>query len=480
MYNICTMSIITNDYTNKLFNSVSFGYYGQKPAGRDYPEELKKNQFTPQEPETYIELCKRYVWTILPLMTLVKPVGSVVTVVSEMARIAKSVDLMMKHRTLQSVSYNAFKTALSAGTIAATVIEPFSPFLRRLFTGIQLLSLAHQTTLKLYRYKNNNDDGDKLYKLATHILCNSVAMFLLFSQNPYVIYSFFVLQCATAFEHAILQLSKRNYLAASVDAIMGSVRFIQAYQVISQIPALQARIQLQRFQRIDSREPIKQQLTRHEERLKNLGGEEYLYFKQNGPEEKFLILTAEADHNEGLDPVNIASLINQLSKRFDVKFRTISAVKDISREIQSATQFGRVTGLMLFAHGSSTGITLSDDLKNGRLTAETISPDLFSGLDPRCVLALWSCSTASDSYSSVAYRVANLSQRVTFAPNDVVKNMTLKQLDPLEFSFEEPGKSVKTVKIQPLEFEKPGKPAKIINIQPLEDDSFIKYFLIFE
>jgi hypothetical protein len=451
------MSIITNKNTTTLFDFVSLGYYGQKPSGKDYPEELRNPQLIPQAPETYIEMCKRYVWTVLPLMTLVKPVGLAVTVVSEMAKTAKSVDLMMKYRTLESVSYNAFKTVLSAGTVAATVIEPFSPVVRRLFIGIQLVSLAHQIALQLYRFDENNADDYKCCKLVTHVLSNILAMAALYSQNLFVTGCFFLVQGMTALLHALKQLDKENYLAASVDAIMGCVRFAQVYQVHKQIVEAD-REEWERFfskfkepkQRIDSREPLKQQLTEQEEELRKFCGEEYLYFKQNGPEEKFLILIAEADHNGALRPIYLKPLIDQLSKRFDVKLRTISVIEDIPREITTAAQFGPITGLMLSIHGSFLGMEISDDLNNGLLTNGNITSDLFSGLDPRCVITLYSCNTAKYPYISVAYRVANASKRITFAPNNLPNGIMLKQLDPLEFSFEKPGKPVKTKKIEPL------------------------------
>jgi hypothetical protein len=464
------MSTITINHSNTL---VSPGYYGQKPLRQDYPEALKKPKFTPQEPETYTEMCKRYVWTVLPLMTLVKPVGSAVTVVSELAKIAKSVDAMVKIRTLRSVSYTAFQTALSAGMIVTTVIEPFSPLVRRLFMGIQLLSLANQTALSVYRYSGSNNDY-KCFKLVTSVVSNIVAMAALYSQNLDVTFCFLCLQGCIALLHAAKQLDKENYLAATVNAILGSVRVFQGCQVLKQsVEAQFAKIredlhidsreptknQLIKKQLIDSREPIKQQLTKQEETIKLFCGEEYLYFKQNGPEEKFLILTAEADHNGALNPLLLKSLMEQLSKRFDVKFRTISVVEDIPREITSATQFGPITGMMLNAHGTQQYMLLSYAPNNGSLTNETITPDLFSGLDPRCVIAIRSCDTASYPYFSVAHRVANRSQRVTFAPDNLCYGITVEQLDPLEFSF--------------------NTPAKTKKIHPLENDSFIAYLKSF-
>jgi hypothetical protein len=410
-----------------------------------------------------------------------------------MAKIAKSVDLMMKYRTLQSVSYNAFKTALSAGTIVATVIEPFSPLLRRLFTGIQLLSLAHQIALHLYRYDAGSNNKEKLSKLAFHVFCNTITMLALLSQSPWIIAYFFFVQGIVTLEHAGVELEKTNYLAGSVNLIMGSVRLAQGFQLINQLieqffeekfsmktmpsqqspptevqseqildagePIKQQSAKVQSEQILDAREPIKQQLTKHEETVKVFNGEEYLYFKTNGPEKKFLILGA-------LNPFGITPLIAELSKRFDVKFRTISSVEDIKQEIQSATQFGRVTGLMIYAHGSFLSMDLSDNHNNGWLTFKTISPDLFSGLDPHCVITLLSCSTAAYPYISLAYRVANASRRVTVASDNICSGIELKQLDPLEFSF-----------TTPILYRK--KPAKTIKIQPLEDD-YDSFFTFFE
>jgi hypothetical protein len=271
--------------------------------------------------------------------------------------------------------------------------------------------------------------------------------------------------------HAGRQLHKTNYLAASVDVVMGSVRLVQGYNLVYR--SLEASLmqelaskqsqeattptsqglyhRARRLMLIDSREPIKEQLTEQEVKIRNLCGEEYLYFKKQGPEEKFLILSTEADHNKGLNPVWTSFIIDKLKQKFDVKFRTISSVEDIQREIQSAIQMGRVMGLMLRAHGSPTSMLLSYDLNDGRLTSRTISSDLFSGLDPRCVIVLESCGTASYPYFSVAYRIANLSKRVTFAADDDCYGITLKQLDPLEFSFERPGRPVKTKRFEPIE-----------------------------
>jgi len=54
--------------------------------------------------------------------------------------------------------------------------------------------------------------------------------------------------------------------------------------------------------------------------------------------------------------------------------------------------------------------------------------------------------------------------------------MTIKQLDPLEFSFEAPGKPVKTVKIQPIEDDvNVHLPTKEVGEHLQDEFSFIAY-----
>ncbi|HEX2579545.1 MAG TPA: hypothetical protein VHK67_03990 [Rhabdochlamydiaceae bacterium] len=443
------MSTATNNY-----NLISLGYYGQTPKKCDYPKVLTvaKPQSTPQKPETYTEKWKRYAWTVLPVFTLIRPVGSVVTVISEMAKTAKSVNELVKHRSL----YSVFHTMLNAGTLIATVITPASPLLRTLLLGIQLLSLAHQAALKVYRC--HFADANKVNTMTINVVSNILAIASMVFQNTLVISIFFLVQAAAAARHALKQLSKEEYLSAGVDVVMLSLRSFQAgyllYLSLNNYFKQIAVLQLQenaRISQIEPREKIKEKLSPYEAKLRDLGGEHFLYFKQSGPQEKFLILTAEADHNGALDPCNIASLMNQLSKRFDVKFRTITCVDDIQREIQNATQFGRVMGLLINAHGHPVYMHLSNNPNTGWLDIRTITAELFTGLDPSCVIALYSCLTASLPYYGVAYRVANLAKRVTYATSGLPRGITLNNLDPLEFSFEKPGIAVKTKKIEPLE-----------------------------
>jgi len=455
------MSINTNNYNfpSLEYSFLSLGYYGQKPKQCGYPKVLtaSKPDSTPQELETSIKKWKRYAWTVLPLLTLIKPVGSITTVITEMAKTAKSVDTLVKHRSL----YSAFQTALSVGVIAATVLEPLSPPLRTLFLGIQLLSLAHQTALLVYRYRLDVlnaryqtflDGGAKRNKVALYVINNLMAMASMVFQHPVVITLFFSTQYMMRIVHAFHQYSKGKYLSASVNIVIGAFSIYQIAQYIDNcfIRFFQTYYQYFDNYLIHPREKIKEKLTAYETKLKNFYGEQFLYFKSNGHQEKFLILTAEADHNGSLDPIEHYYMIYQLSKQFDVKFRTITCVNDIQREIQTATQFGRIMGLMIHAHGNPFYISLSDDPNIALLDAHSISADTFAGLDPQCVIALFSCDTAN-LLDGVAYHVANCAKRVTYAASGKTSSISLPKLNPLEFSFERLFCSVKTIKIEPLE-----------------------------
>jgi len=198
-------------------------------------------------------------------------------------------------------------------------------------------------------------------------------------------------------------------------------------------------------------ETVKTVLSKYEAEVKNFLGEEYLYFKRTGPEEKFLILSAGADHNSALNPFWLTGIIRRLSEKFNVKYRTIYKIEDIQNEIRVASQTGRVMGLLLQSHGEPLAIHLSDDPSSGWLNSWDISPLLFEGLDPNCVIALSSCSTARHPHFSLAYRSANLAQRTTFAADHAFNRLILKQAAPLEWSFEDRSKIVRTRKLTPLE-----------------------------
>jgi hypothetical protein len=455
--------------------SPALGCYGQTPRTPDFPDKLipAKLLYCPPEPETTIEKCKRYAWTAFPLLTLIKPLEPAVTYLTEIARTAKSIELLMKSGDRKTALYQVFRTCLSIGAISSAALEhSSSPSVRRIFVVIKLFSIGHEIALAANRLDRLPENGNdyKTAKLCCLIACNILGMIAILSQSPFTTLMFLGMQCATGLLHTVRQLDKDKYFAASVHLLIGIVRLNQSFRILHNLlfpepPPVPSLHELEEIKNAYKRaliaptETIKEDLTRYEMTVKEWLGEEYLYFKRNGPQEKFLILSTETDHNMAFDPLRFAWIVRKLSAKFDVKFRTVFTVEDIEKEVRLASQTGRVMGLMLRAHGTPTSMQLSEAPGSGWLTTRTVSSHLFEGLDPKCEVILDSCSTAGGiRYFSLAKRVANLSQRKTIASDRVCYGITLKQLEPMEWSF-----------------EKIGTDARTITVVPLKDDRFITY-----
>ncbi len=190
--------------------------------------------------------------------------------------------------------------------------------------------------------------------------------------------------------------------------------------------------------------------------IKESLGKEYLEFSKDDDREKFLILSAAYDPNEGLDPNkgNFLKDLSKLNERFDVKFSIVTSVDEAKKEIQLAGETGKVTGLMIRAHGDPDGMCISHGLNHTEIEKNTISEDFFKPLDPNCIISLESCSTALYEDDSIAYDVANIANKVTYASNYhfAACDYNLTNINPLEWEFTpcsdcEP--SVHTVKIIP-------------------------------
>ncbi len=454
-----SLTIADKNHLPNLFSSI--GFYGQIPRRCDFSKPLK-----PSQNETTVEQCKRYVWTFLPILTLSQPIGSAMNFLAETARVVKSTELLLKSQNLTTTSYQAFRILISAGAIGNILLDHSSSTLfRRICLGIRLLTIGHEIALTAHRIYRLQEDPIryKSFKLCIHIINNILSLIAIVFQNPSSTYIFLLAQGITGVFQAIRKLDKDKYSAAGVHFFLAFFRFFQSYSILQRqvvvppkprpelvLPNFEELAKARLLMQIAPSENIKETLTKHENTIKLLLGEDYLYFKRKGPEEKFLILTAETDYNNGFNPLYIESIIRTLSQKFDVKFRTISTVEDIEKEVRIASQIGRVMGLMLRAHGSPTDMLLSHNSDSGLLNSKTISPELFAGLDPNCIIVLSSCSTAKYPFFSLAYRVANLSQRITFAPDNISYGAHLKQLDPMEWSFEIPGKNVRTKKLTPL------------------------------
>lgn len=174
----------------------------------------------------------------------------------------------------------------------------------------------------------------------------------------------------------------------------------------------------------------------HEEKIKEIMGEDILHFKEGDERDKFLILNASFDWNGAYNPEygDFCSDVKKLSKKFDVKYCTVANIGDIKREIADAAKLGKVKGIEIRAHGDPYFIELSANPKSSSLISEkTLSRDIFTPLDPDCRIFLESCDTGQDLKSGIGRQIADASQRTTFAPNYSItaNDFAIVNTDPL-------------------------------------------------
>ena len=195
-------------------------------------------------------------------------------------------------------------------------------------------------------------------------------------------------------------------------------------------------------------------LALYEDIIEQLLGKKYLYFISNDEKEKFLILSAADDYNGALNPSygSFCEDLKLLNECFDIRFHTISKVSEIETEINLAAQTGKVTALMLRAHGSPESMQFGSDPDTGILRKGELSPTTFKNLDPDCVIILESCETAQY-VGSLAYYIADLAQRVTYAADYSFSagEFKLVQINPLEWNFDWWFVATHTKKIIPQE-----------------------------
>jgi hypothetical protein len=428
---------IYNELTYDSF--FSNAYYGRKPPKPDFLKEWVK-PIPSSSPKTKLEICRRYLWTAMPLFTLNHYLGLAISTCSDIIVVAQSAEKVFHEQKLKIIAYHTFRGLLALTTAAAHFFDrslSLSPLGRRISHAIKLTALTHDLVISMGRIGVLKiEKKSKIIKLCAHIANTIFCIIAVIFQTSKTNYWFLKIQCATEICFITRQIYKKKYVAAVIRISAAFLRYKLSSMECTDIL-------------IDPTETVKEELSDYEDFVDLDLGKEYLYFKRNGPKEKFLILCADFDDDKGLkayDPREYTTIIHALSRRFDVKFRTIYKAEDIQKEIQIASQKGRVMGLWLQAHGAPFAIRLTNTLL---LRSEDISPSLFSGLDPDCVIALQSCSTAKYPGTSFAYQVAKCSQRITYAADGIINICSLENVSPLEWSFNDRQQTVHTKKIVP-------------------------------
>jgi hypothetical protein len=309
------------------------------------------------------------------------------------------------------------KMALATAAVAATAFS--HPLGIVISTGHDLLINA-KNILESYHVGNYQ----VLLENLAHVANNSIYLSMIFVSSLELVVISLSAQVLLTFYHGVKEIKNGNILEGIGHLIMTIIR---VEQLRPQINKLQCKNQ--NYAQL------------HLQKIKDILGEEYLHFKEGDKREKFLILNASFDWNGAFNPENgdFIEDLKTLNKRFDVKYCNISSTDQIEKEINLASQMGKVTGLMIRAHGSQYSMSLDADPKlRSYINNRTLTNTTFKNLDPSCVVIIDSCQTGSDTEHGIAKQIADLSQRITYAPTYSLtsKDNKLKNVDTLEWTFD--------------------------------------------
>ncbi len=163
--------------------------------------------------------------------------------------------------------------------------------------------------------------------------------------------------------------------------------------------------------------------------------QEILRFRNDDPREKFLFLSAEADHNGALNPAYIPTVLSKLSHTFDLKYQVVKTLEDICKAIEIGKKINNLAYVLISGHGDRNGITLEADYfsSNGvnyQYTKNKIDSKInfekcFSGLQANGKIILLSCSTGESNnnnnpFDNIAQKMSDSAKRVVIAPIDDV------------------------------------------------------------
>ena len=377
---------------------------------------------------------KRTALVALPFLALCKPIGNVLTFGSGLVRTytsfssfrEASADSKRKEQT-----YHLIQTTMAAATVFGIVMS--HPIGRLMTTAHDLIIELTNLRGHLTTHKESKEVIHSCLKIFNHVLY----LALLTRGGVELAAASMILQVLTELICSIEEFLNGYKLEGFAHLIMYTIRYHQAASLLESV-------HVKWFVK-DDLETWKETLSPTEKTIKRMYGTKYLYFKKNDQREKCLILYTAYSHNDAFKPDTYDEFfepnpftynLKNLENRFDIKFRVVSNVEDIRKEIAVGSQVGRITSLILGAHGHSWGMLFGPDPTTSWLTKETIPLAGFSKLDPNCVICLESCSTAEIPDQSIAYDIAHHSNLVTFASRNENVAIWLDSLNPLTWIFD--------------------------------------------
>ncbi len=390
------------------------------PLQLDFQKVASEDNPTGQDHQITTDRFKRISIVALSFASLYSPVGRAISL---------CMDLHKSIFSMKSLVHGTDNKARALLDLTLAVVSASGTIFKHRI-GLAIPA-GQEAILNGYALMSSLWTGDALLAIESSLFLanNSLYIATLFYCSLEIVFISLVLQAMVQCYKAYGEFEKGNNLGGFAHLVMGVIRNIQAFPL--------GEILLVKWLIKADVETWKENLSPHENAVKEKLGMKYLYFKKGDKREKFLILSAQSDHNGTLDPSNRIDFLKdneKLNKRFDVKFRTISRVEDIKTEIELAAQTGKVTGLLLRAHGNPDCMVFGSDPECGTLWQGVFPAGIFSKLDLECIMGLFSCKTAA-APNSIAYKIASESQRVTYAPGSLPNYMRLSSLKPLAWRF---------------------------------------------
>ena len=399
---------------------------------RDYEHDVKDLPTA----NSLLQKAQRVVVMALPFLALYKPLGSAITMGMNTTRSISC--LLQTKNTFTSEDSNSkdksialFQTTVAVMAVAGTIFG--NVYGMMIASGYDVLVGLYEMTQCLQK-----GEHEQALEKFLQVITNSLYLTMIVHGSVEIVVLSLAAQILLEAYKSQASFRKFKNSGDVLDLLEGFAHLgmagIRGYQIQPHCKLLKVKLRDKSTLGIEGEE-----LHLYEDVIEQLLGKKYLYFISGNGQEKFLILSAADDWNGALNPSYglFCEDLKLLNECFDIKFHTISKVSEIETEINLAAQAGRVTALMLRAHGSPEAMQFGADPDTGILRKGELSPTTFKNLDPDCIIILESCETAQY-VGSLAYYIANLAQRVTYAADYSFSagEFKLVQINPLEWNFD--------------------------------------------
>lgn len=151
--------------------------------------------------------------------------------------------------------------------------------------------------------------------------------------------------------------------------------------------------------------------------LEWVDSQEFLRLRADDLREKVLFLSGDHDHNGALKPSYISDLLSFFALNYDMKYAVIETMEDLCSQVESAAKTGKLSHVIIGAHGNSQGIILSQEDQTQFWLNKSSDLSCLNNVDLHGRITLLSCQTGKpDPSGNIAQQIANVAECLTVAP----------------------------------------------------------------